>query len=69
MDHGLEALAEEEDEEYGISDDSISDDDEQGDGGVKKGEPNKFDALSDGVINASALLHASLNELLELKVR
>lgn len=64
---GLEALAEEDDEEYGISDDSISDEDEHGDGGVKKGEPNKFDGLCDGVLNASALVHATLNELLELK--
>eukprot|EP00493_Phyllostaurus_siculus_P005944 UN05998 len=64
---GLEALAEEEDEEYGISDDSISDDDEQGDGEIRKGEPNKFDALCDGVMNATALVHASLAELLDLK--
>lgn len=75
MDKGrnLEALAEEDDEEdaedgkgESESDSSTSDDDAP-DEGTRRGEPNKFDILCDGVNNAMALVHTALDELLEMK--
>ncbi|KAL4232688.1 hypothetical protein ACF0H5_007376 [Mactra antiquata] len=75
MDRGrnLEALAEEDDEEAeeehrrdSDSDSSTSDDDGP-DEGTKRGEPNKFDILCDGVNNAMALVHTAMEELLEMK--
>lgn len=77
MDRGrnLEALAEEDDEEEmeeehkrdSDSESSTSDDDDAPDEGTKRGEPNKFDILCDGVNNAMALLHTAMEELLEMK--
>ncbi|XP_053396911.1 uncharacterized protein LOC123552816 isoform X2 [Mercenaria mercenaria] len=76
MDRGrnLEALAEEDDEEEmeeehrrdSDSDSSTSDDDAP-DEGTKRGEPNKFDILCDGVNNSMALVHTAMEELLEMK--
>ena len=34
-----------------------------GDGGIRKGEPNKFDGLCDGVSSALALVHSSLADV------
>ena len=38
-------------------------DEEGGDGGVRRGEPNKFDSLCDGVLASMAVLHGSLTEV------
>ena len=48
-------LQTEEDSETESSDDEES--------GVKRGEPNKFDALCDGLLNAMALVHSALKEV------
>ncbi|KAK3576344.1 hypothetical protein CHS0354_039278 [Potamilus streckersoni] len=76
----LEALTEEDDEgeeaeeeqkkeqqTEDTSDESSSESDDEPDAGVKKGEPNKFDILCDGVVNSIALVHTALEELLEMK--
>ena len=38
-----------------------SEDDE--DSGVRRGEPNKFDGLCDGLLNAMALVHCALKDV------
>ncbi|GFS13780.1 histone-lysine N-methyltransferase SETD1B-A-like [Elysia marginata] len=72
--NNLGILAEEEDEEnIGRSDDgrseedSESDRDDDADEGVRRGEPNKFDGLCDGVLSAMAIVHDALQDLLEMK--
>ncbi|GFN85725.1 histone-lysine N-methyltransferase setd1b-a-like [Plakobranchus ocellatus] len=72
--NNLGILAEEEDEEnIGRSDDGRSEEDSESDGdedadeGVRRGEPNKFDGLCDGVLNAMAIVHDALQDLLEMK--
>ena len=44
------------------SDSSTSDDDAP-DEGTKRGEPNKFDILCDGVNNAMALVHTAMEDV------
>ena len=44
------------------SDSSTSDDDAP-DEGTKRGEPNKFDILCDGVNNSMALVHTAMEEV------
>lgn len=70
----LEALTEEDDEETeglrDADDDSDSEtdsSDEEGDSGMRRGEPNKFDTLCDGFLNALALVHSALKEVLDMK--
>ncbi|KAL8566979.1 hypothetical protein ACOMHN_059779 [Nucella lapillus] len=68
----LEALAEEEDEEdmeglKGVEDDSESESSDEDDSGVRRGEPNKFDGLCDGLLNAMALVHCALKDVLDMK--
>ncbi|KAK7503175.1 hypothetical protein BaRGS_00005440 [Batillaria attramentaria] len=68
----LEALAEEEDEEEvevgRATDDSETEtESEDEESGVRRGEPNKFDGLCDGLLNAMALVHSALKELLDFK--
>ncbi|PVD29205.1 hypothetical protein C0Q70_11802 [Pomacea canaliculata] len=71
----LEALTEEEDEDdrpekEGDEDsesESEDDDDEEDEFLTQHGEPNKFDGLCDGVLNAIALVHNSFKEMLDLK--
>ncbi|XP_005097136.1 uncharacterized protein LOC101862724 isoform X2 [Aplysia californica] len=72
--NNLGILAEEEDEEsvIGRSEDESdveteSEGDDDADEGVRRGEPNKFDGLCDGVLNAMALVHEALQDLLDLK--
>ncbi|XP_064629111.1 uncharacterized protein LOC135488433 [Lineus longissimus] len=62
----LEALAEE-DAENENWDVESEDSDDGLDGGIRAQEPNKFDSLCDGVLNAMALVHAGLSEFLEFK--
>ncbi|XP_076079836.1 uncharacterized protein LOC143049946 isoform X1 [Mytilus galloprovincialis] len=51
----------------GSSDESDSSGDEEPDPAAKRREPNKFDNLCDGVLNAMALVHTAMTELLEMK--
>jgi len=45
------------------SETSTSDDDDDRDAGTKRGEPNKFDILCDGVNNAMALVHTAMEDV------
>ncbi|XP_076445536.1 uncharacterized protein LOC143283248 [Babylonia areolata] len=68
----LEALAEEEDEEdmegfKEAEDDSDTESSDEDDSGVRRGEPNKFDGLCDGLLNAMALVHCALKDVLDMK--
>ncbi|CAL1543054.1 unnamed protein product [Lymnaea stagnalis] len=73
--NNLSILAEEDDEEENSEESDIENSEEETDSdnedgnnrGVKIGEQNKFDNLCDGVLNAMALVHDSLHELLEMK--
>ena len=35
----------------------------RGDGGIRRGDPNKFDSLCDGVLGTLALVHSALQEV------
>ncbi|CAC5415979.1 unnamed protein product [Mytilus coruscus] len=68
--HEVEEEPEDSDDERkrrGSSDESDSSDDEEPDPAAKRREPNKFDNLCDGVLNAMALVHTAMTELLEMK--
>ena len=43
--------------------DSESDRDDDADEGVRRGEPNKFDGLCDGVLSAMAIVHDALQDV------
>ncbi|KAL5009495.1 hypothetical protein ScPMuIL_011800 [Solemya velum] len=71
----LESLVEEDGEEESVDTprqhkavpkDSDESSDEEPDPAAER-EPNKFDNLTDGVVNSMALVHSALQELLELK--
>ena len=47
----------------GSDDESDSSDDDEPDPAAKRREPNKFDNLCDGVLNAMALVHTALAEV------
>ena len=47
----------------GSSDESDSSDDDEPDPAAKRREPNKFDNLCDGVLNAMALVQTALAEV------
>jgi len=40
----------------------------RGDGGIRRGDPNKFDSLCDGVLGTLALVNAALHEVCILTV-
>lgn len=44
-------------------DESETDSEDDEDSGVRRGEPNKFDGLCDGLLNAMALVHCALKEV------
>ncbi|KAK7108804.1 uncharacterized protein [Littorina saxatilis] len=75
MDRGrknLEMLAEEDDEEEvegfkDTEDESETDSEDDEDSGVRRGEPNKFDGLCDGLLNAMSLVHNALKDVLDMK--
>ncbi|ELU08059.1 hypothetical protein CAPTEDRAFT_227737 [Capitella teleta] len=58
----LEALTEED-----LEDPWDSERDDSGNASRKKGNPNKFDSMCDGVLGSMSILHASFAELLDLK--
>ena len=68
--HEVEEEPEESDDDRkkrGSDDESDSSDDDEPDPAAKRREPNKFDNLCDGVLNAMALVHTALAELLDMK--